>query len=541
MNGRSVALSIVLSLVVAGAVVAQAPQSPPRDLPRTQNVTGTGAITGVVIAADTGMPLRGVDIRLTGTDLRAAARGAFTDARGVYEFTGLPDGDYTLVASKVRYMTMPYGQTRAGEQGRPVQVAGGRRVERVDFTLPLGGVIVLRVGDRFGDPAIGFRVNLFQTKFGPGQRALAPVQISSFATTTDDRGEVRLSGLAPGEYFVSAGGGPTLPTAAPAKEQEVQTYYPGTAADADAQAITVGLGEEVAVAFNMVIARAARVSGTISGGSARPQVRLERRGPNGSTMMDVNVSSDGSFSAVNLTPAEYLMTATTAKEVGTTRFVVTGEDISDLALVMRPAISLRGRIRFEGPAPSGIAQTAFVLRPEFLEYGGLPYVAQYKQSDWSFEIPPLSGSGVLRPNFPRGWFMKAVLLDGRDVTDTVLDFERYQGKPLEIVVTQTATEISGRVADASGRAVANYVAVAFPADSRRWTPLTRMIGSVRPDQDGRFSIRGLPPGSYLVAAVDYLPTGQERDPKTLERLRAGATAVTLEDAQAATVELRLGP
>ena len=541
MSARSVALSVVLSIATVTVVAAQAPQSPPRDLPRTQNVTGTGVITGVVIGADTGMPLRGVDIRLTGTDLRAAARGAFTDARGVYEFTGLADGDYTLVASKVRYMTMTYGQTRAGEQGRPVQVAGGRRVERIDFTLPIGSVIVLRVGDRFGDPAVGLRVNLYQAKVGPGQRTLAPVQSSGFGTTTDDRGEVRLSGLAPGEYFVSAGGGPTLPTAAAAKEQEVQTYYPGTAADADAQAIMVGLGEEVAVAFNMVIARTARVSGTISGSSARPQIRLERRGPNGSTMMDVNVASDGSFSAVNLSPAEYVMTATTEKEIGTTRFVVTGEDISDLALVMRPAIPIRGRIRFEESAPTGIAQTAFVLRPAFAEYGGLPYVAQYKQSDWSFEIPPLGGTGVFRPDFPRGWFMKAVLLDGRDVTDTVLPFDAYQGKTIEVVVTQRATEVTGRAVDGTGRAVANYVAVVFAEDARQWTALTRAISSVRPDQQGVFSVQGLPPGRYLVAAVDYLPSGLERDPKTLERLRAGATALTLKDGQAASVDLRLTP
>ena len=172
---------------------------------------------------------------------------------------------------------------------------------------------------------------------------------------------------------------------------------------------------------------------------------------------------------------------------------------------------------------------------------GIAAVAQYQKGDWTFEIPALTGSGVIRGDLPRGWFLKSVRLDGRDVTDTVLDFEAYQGKQVEVVVTQTAAEIGGRVVDASGRAVTNYVAVAFAADPRQWAPLTRMIASARPDQDGRFTIRGLPPGAYLVAAVDYLPTGQERDPKTLERLRAGATAVTLKDAQAATVDLRLAP
>ena len=85
----------------------------------------------------------------------------------------------------------------------------------------------------------------------------------------------------------------------------------------------------------------------------------------------------------------------------------------------------------------------------------------------------------------------------------------------------------------------NYVAVVFPHDQQRWTSLTRAIASARPDQQGRFSIRGLPPGRYLVAAVDYLQAGQERDPKTLERLRTRATAVTLAEGATQNVTVPL--
>jgi hypothetical protein len=533
--------ALLILFVLIAPAAAQQPQLPPRDLPRSQTaVAGNGSITGVVRAADTGHPLRGVDIRLTGADLRASARGAFTDASGVYEFAGLPDGEYTLVASKVRYMTMTHGQTRAGEAGRPVQVTGGRRVENVDFALPAGAVIVLRVGDRFGDPAVGYRVNLYQAKSGSGPRALAPVAVSGFPPGTDDRGEVRLSGLAPGEYFVSAGGGPTVPGTAAAPEQEVQTYYPGTPADSDAQPITVGLGEEVAVSFNTVVSRTYRLSGTVIGNAPADQVRVDRVTPAGMTILDLSIGSGRTFSRAGLSPGEYVLTARNEKEIGTLHVLVGAADISDLVLTMRPATPIRGRLTFEGAPPRGVAPTAFVLRPALVN-NGVAAVAQYRQGDWTFEIPALTGSGVIRGDLPRGWFLKAVLLDGRDVTDTVLDFETYQGKPVEVVLTQTASEISGRVADGAGRAVTNYVAVVFPSDSRRWTPLTRMIASTRPDQGGRFSVRGLPPGSYLVAAVDYLPTGQERDPKTLDRLRAGATAVTLTDQEAATVDLRLRP
>jgi len=528
-------------LVVACPVAAQQPVPPPRDLPRSQTAVGTGAITGIVRAADTGMPLRGVDIRLTGTGVGTGVRGAFTDASGRYEFLGLPEGQYTLIASKVRYMTMTYGQTRTGEEGRRVEVASGQRVANVDFALPAGAVIVLRVGDRFGDPAVGFQVNLFQATFAAGKRTLTRVPLSNFGTRTDDRGEIRLSGLAPGEYYVSAGGGlgPPPSVATPA-ERDVETFYPGTPANADAQAITVGIGDEVVVAFDTVGSRMVRASGTIVGGGARPDVRLGRRAlGSGLNMVNVNVTADGSFSASSLPPGDYEMTASTETELGTLRFALASEDVSGLVLTMNPVVPLRGKITFEGTPPAG-ALAGFVLRPAFTETAGLPYAAQIRP-DWTFEIRPFSGSGVLRAELPRGWFLKAVRLDGRDVTDTILDFESYQGKPIEVVFTQKATEIAGRVVDATGREVSNYVAVAFPEDQQRWTPLTRTIASVRPDQQGRFNIRGLPPGRYMVVAVDYLQSGQERDPKTLERLRARATAVALSEGGVQNLTLALTP
>ena len=248
----------ILVLLVCATAAAQVPQRAPRDLPQNQSAPNAGVITGIVRAADTGAPLRGVDIRLRGADFSTAVgngtRGAFTDVNGRYEFSGLPEGQYTLIASKVRYMTMTYGQTRAAERGTPVKVGSGQRVQNVDFALPAGAVIVVRVSDSFGDPAVGYEVNLHQARVGAGQQPLGQPSLSSFGSATDDHGEIRLSGLAPGEYFVSASPGPfagATPSVGPG-EHEVLTFYPGTGADAEAQPVTVGIGGEVVAAFNMV-------------------------------------------------------------------------------------------------------------------------------------------------------------------------------------------------------------------------------------------------------------------------------------------------
>jgi hypothetical protein len=250
------ALAATLMLLVA-AVSAQAPQRRPRDVPRNQSAPNTGVITGIVRAADTGAAVRGADVRLTGADFSTALgngiRGAFTDANGRYEFRGLPEGQYTLSASKVRYVSATYGQTRASERGTPVKLVNGQRVQNVDIALPVGAVIVVRLIDRFGDPAVGYHVNVHQATVGVGKRPLAEPPVSSFGSTTDDRGEFRMSGLSPGEYFISAEGGAYLfPTAAVPRQQEVLTFYPGTDSDADAQPVMVGFGDEVVAAFTMV-------------------------------------------------------------------------------------------------------------------------------------------------------------------------------------------------------------------------------------------------------------------------------------------------
>ena len=58
----------------------------------------------------------------------------------------------------------------------------------------------------------------------------------------------------------------------------------------------------------------------------------------------------------------------------------------------------------------------------------------------------------------------------------------------------------------------------FPEDTSRWREDSRTVRVARPDQHGEFSIKGLPPGKYLIAAVDYVQEGQWYDPEFLAEL-----------------------
>ena len=168
---------------------------------------------------------------------------------------------------------------------------------------------------------------------------------------------------------------------------------------------------------------------------------------------------------------------------------------------------------------------------------GLPTVNE----DWTFDLQGISDAALVRLSAQAaGWYLKAVMVNGKDMTDTPLDFSGgKEVADVQVIVTQTRSEVSGVVADAQNAAVAEYAVVVFPEDRDKWTPQSRFMGSGRPDQQGGFKITGLPPGRYLAAAIDYLETGAERDPELLERLRTSATPVTLGEGESKRVTLKI--
>jgi len=81
------------------------PQQPARDRPAQQGnppQTATGAISGRVLAADTGRPVRRARVLLAAG--QAAARGVLTDDSGAFELTGLPEGVQAEVAHRLAVM-----------------------------------------------------------------------------------------------------------------------------------------------------------------------------------------------------------------------------------------------------------------------------------------------------------------------------------------------------------------------------------------------------------------------------------------------------
>ena len=106
----------------------------------------------------------------------------------------------------------------------------------------------------------------------------------------------------------------------------------------------------------------------------------------------------------------------------------------------------------------------------------------------------------------------------------------------------TRNAITGRVVDSAGQPVPGVFVTLLRNESSNGIArvgIVRMGLGVRTDATGTYRLENLDLGSYYVVALPEQQVDDWRDPKTLERLVAVATPVTILEGQHRTIDLRL--
>jgi hypothetical protein len=560
-----------------------------------QMKTGTGRIKGRVVTNDTGAPVRRAQVRISGSEI--LAKTAITDNDGRYEFRDLPSGKFTISVTKAGYVTVQYGQTRPFEQGKTIELIETQPLDKADLTMPRGSVISGRLVDEFGEPMADATVTAMRSTWVSGKRRL---QSAGRTATTNDLGQYRIYGLPPGDYFVSATlrgsnemmavemamtvaanftAGPQ-PSGSDPRSGYAPTYYPGTPNGAEAQKIALAVGQDNQnTDFALIPVKLSKVTGTVVGSDGRPvesaMINVTPRNatdanPFTNPLAGARTDKNGNFTLNGVAPGDYILRATGFRmtmtpggeggdnmvfttrvsmggdgntEFGAVPLVVGGEDVSNVMVLTSKGTTVSGRVTFEGgskpanTAPLRVSAASGDNDGPVMMAGGSAAV----NAEGNFEIKGIAGHRLFRPTgLPAGWVLKSVKLNGQDITDTGIDVKPAEPVTgLEIVVTSKSTEITGSVKSNNDTA-SDYTVVIFAEDPQKWTvPMNRYVTGTRPNQDGRFQVKHLPPGSYYAVALEYIPQGEWNDPEVLERLKGKATRFTLEEGKIETLDLRL--
>jgi hypothetical protein len=526
-------------------------QPPPRDAPARDTpppASGTGVIRGRVLVAGADRPLSRVEVRAFCTPLKVN-KAVLTDGNGRYEIADLPAGRYTVSFSRANYVRASYGQRRPLGPGAPIEIANGQTVTRIDAVLQRTGVVTGRILDEFGDPMTGVWVMPMRYMFVNGERRMQP---SGAGGMTNDVGEYRIHGLAPGRYFVSATFRNYRANDTNDRSTYAPTYYPGTGNAAEAQRLTIAAGQTIpAVNMTLLPVAAVHVSGVAVDGLGRPlagaSVNIAERSFSGMFGGGAQVEPDGTFTISGVPPGNYTVRAylrASPEVVATADVTVSSADVKDLQIVAVKPSSLRGRVVFDAGAAKRPTPAAVRLNVVRSNVPGTMQGIDTPKEDWTFEIKTAAGHILMRPGvFGTGdWRLKRVLTaDGVDVTDAGLEVPANANVDgLVIELTARYAEISGTVVDAAGASVRDCVVVVFAQDQGRWTPGTRYFGVGRPDTEDVFHVR-IPAGDYYAAAFELDdPAVSLNDPDILQQLRDRATRVSIDEAGKKTLALTLG-
>jgi hypothetical protein len=589
---RALSIATVLFALAVAAAAQQQPaqqpgqtsRQPARDTPAQPKDTPpppAGRISGRVLAADNGRPVKRARVFATAVEL-PGGRGMLTDDSGVFDLAELPAGRYTLTVSKSGFVALSYGQRRPLQAGTPLQLADGQQLKGIEFQLPRGSVISGHVLDEDGDAMPGVMVRVMRYQYLQGERRLTPAGTGQ----TDDKGQYRVWGLMPGEYYVNAiargggpGGGPFAGpggfaggrggrlggpggggAGGPADQEQVNyapTYYPGVPSVNEAKPVNVGLSQEVLdISFSMQLVRVARISGIVSNPDGTPVTSgninlMPDAGVGRGAQIGMNfggrIQWDGSFAIGNVAPGRYMLRArgddSEVPQFAAQPISVAGDDLTDVVVTLTAGATITGTVSFlpgGSPAPDYTQFRITAPSTDQSDFGPQPNARVDK--DGRFSISGVSaGAHLIRPsNASRTWILKSVTAGDRDVTDT--PFQVRSGETLanvNVVFTDKQSEIDGTLTTENGTPVPEFTVLAFPADPSLWRPQSRHIMTARPDQTGKYRIRGLPPGDYYLATVDPSQQGEWFEPAYLDEHRTGAVRVVLSEGDVKTKDFKV--
>ncbi len=527
---------VFIALMQTGRGFAQQPSGPPPE---------PAIVEGMVINAQNSRSVPRAQVVLRRIRGPQASKSARTDGNGRFIFKNVDPGTYRLSAERQGFFSDSH---KRGFEPM-FEVASGAHVKDMPVRLMPTSVIAGSVVDEYNDPVQNVEVRALSVHVRLGQISLAP----EAAARTDDRGEYRIPGLRPGKYYVAAEYKPnnylpevtlqgfdagasarrfTLIRGADGNMQMAEVknnvedtpestftypplFYPNTGDFLQAQRLPVNPGDEVHANFVFLAMPSVSIKGRVVNGlTGQPAVGatvsaywteyLESAG-----VPAVVSPKDGTFTVRGVSPGAYTLRASFADgrdNFADQRTVQVGnEGLQNVQMAGLPDFSASGRVTVESVKHDDKVNLVAV---DFIAEGAAPRVhATMNRGGFTFtaQLHPQSHYHVNVPGLPEDYYLKSVLVSGHEIPKDDVVVSGTRGE-IELVISPSGGHVEGTLFDQKEQPTHGSVLL-VPDVSNPGPP--ELFHRASADTQGKFSLRGISPGSYKLIAFESVDLDEE--------------------------------
>lgn len=513
-------------LCVAAALLAQS--SGPSDNKPTEDPTSAPCtVTGRVVAAAEGNLLKSARVSLIPEHSRSHNQiyATSSDSDGHFTLRDIPPGRYRFFAAHAGFVEQHY-KAGINDTGPLFSLRSGEKVSDVLFRLVTAAVIAGRVSNEEGDPMQRVEVVALRR---PSEEEIedidAPrlhkIQMEPVASAeSDDRGQYRIFGLKPGEYFIKAddsflphGGSVPVDESYWLKlslgSEFASMYYPGVTQVSQAQVVPIKAGEEAQADITMRRVKTLEIVGRVigpTGPAANTLIRLDSADGDGSDFNRQDTTDDkGNFRLRNIPEGTYYILAYQRQEGAPVYYEsrarqkveVTGNNIDALTISLSAGVTIQGRLKVEGSGSVALDRLNLALMP--VEEDGLSGGPSEVKKDGSFEFKSVrDGSYAITVwGLDRDAYVKSARRGPDDLFEKGVQVDGSSSGKVEVTLSCDGAQMEGSVSDDEGAVIGARVRlVPDPL-----TPYNHLrIQRTTTDQLGHFSLTDIAPGKYKLTA-----------------------------------------
>jgi hypothetical protein len=541
--------------------------------------SAAASVEGVVVRAGSNEPVANARVMLVKSglsqvELLAGASSippVQTDREGRFVFKSVEPGLYRILLEANGYVRQEYGQRSFPGIGTPVPLSGGEAKKDIVVRLTPTGTVAGRILNGEGRPQVAVPVRLLKYVYdSEGNRTLKQFAV----TQTDDRGEYRMFFVTPGHYYVNAGtaqgtGGYGEGRVGPNEIRQTYAYqyYPGVADLNAATPVEVRPGETL-TAIDLKLAKQLRYSvrgRVVDAVTDRPPEKpiLYLHFHDVGTGATYSVENDprdfekgltyrdGMFEFRGVVPGDYYLSASEtintpnrqSRRTGILPVQVAASDVDGILVTIPAGFSISGRVRVEGGETLARASVSpsVRLRRAATNSGtsSILDVGAAVASDGTFQILDATPGAYriamwLTPRF----YIKDARYGLTDILNSEFEVTGRESQNLEIVLSPNSATLEGIVTNSRGEPAGGAQVVVVP---NRFRDRTELFKSASADQNGRFTVSGIPPGDYKVFAWESIEPYSWFDPEILKRDEQAGKAIRFEESSRMRLDLRVIP